>query len=229
MSFTITKVGDWKRVAQITQTMRVRYERAVRVALMREAQFLRGRMVVGIASGAPGGQAFRPLAPTTLAMRKARGFGGSKPLIVTGTLRRSISVVQVRGSVGLGGAVFIGIHRQTKGKNGKSMVNIAEIHEYGRAWKQRLSPRARRYLFAILSKSKVGRGPAGRDKSGRFTKGKYQGGKGGSGDGTIAIHIPARPFIRPVFREYAKPEVVRKRFIQNVAKGVGGIFRPLSM
>jgi hypothetical protein len=226
MSFTITKVGDWKRVAHITQTMRVRYERAVRVALMREAHFLRGRMVAGIASGAPGGQAFAPLAPTTLAMRKARGFGGSKPLIVTGTLRRSISVVQVRGSVGLGGAVFIGIHRQTKGKNGKSMVNIAEIHEYGRSWKQRLSPRARRYLFAILGKTNIGRGPAGRDKSGRFTKGKYQ--SKGSKDGMISIHIPARPFIRPVFREYAKPDVVRKRFVQNVAKGVGGIFRPLS-
>lgn len=225
--FTITRVGDWQKLANATRVMRSRYERAVRVALLREAHLLRGKMIAGIASGAPGGQAFKPLAATTLAMRKERGFGGTKPLIVTGTLRRSLSVVQVRGSTGLGGAVFVGVHRQTKGKRGKSMVNIAEIHEYGRSWKQKLSPRARRFLFAVLGKTNIGRGPAGRNAKGQFTRGKYQR-KGGPSDGTIAIHIPARPFIRPVFAEYAKPDAVKKRFVQNVARNVGGIFRPLA-
>lgn len=224
---TVRRYGDWKKLSAVVDSMRVRHERAVRVALLREAHFLRGRMVVGIASGSPGGQAFAPLKATTLAMRKARGFSGSKPLIVTGSLRRSISVVQVRGSVGLGGAVFIGVHRQTKGKGGKSMTNIAEIHEYGRSWKQKLSPRARRYLFAILGKSKIGRGPAGRNTRGQFTRGKYQR-AGGPGDGTISIHIPARPFVRPVYREYAQPDAVKQRFIKNVASGVGGVFRQLS-
>ena len=220
------KFGDWAKVAAITRVMRDRFEAAVRVALMREAHYLRGKMVVGIASGAPGGQAFKPLSPITLAMRKARGFAGTKPLIASGTLRRSFSVVQVRGGSSIGGAVFVGIHRSARGKNGKSLVNIAEIHEYGRSWKQKLSPRARRYLFAILNKTNIGRGPAGRDKSGRFTKGKFIS-RGGSGDGTISIHIPARPFIRPIWETYAKPADVRKRFLANVADRMGGTFKVL--
>lgn len=219
------KYGDWAKVAEITRAMRNRFEAAVRVALMREAHFLRGKMVSGIASGAPGGQAFKPLSPITLAMRKARGFGGTKPLIVTGTLRRSFSVVQVRGGTSIGGAVFVGIHRSARGKNGKSLVNIAEIHEYGRSWKQKLSPRARRYLFAILNKTNIGRGPAGRNAQGRFTKGKYI--SRGSGDGMMSIHIPARPFVRPVFEAYAKPAEVRKRFMANIADRMGGTFKVL--
>lgn len=192
---SVRRFGDWAKVAQITRSMRDRFEAAVRVALLREAHYLRGKMVTGIASGAPGGQAFKPLSPITLAIRKARGFGGTKPLIASGTLRRSFSVVTIRGSTGIGGAVFVGIHRSARGKGGKSLVNIAEIHEFGRSWKQRLSPRARRYLFAILAKTNISRGPAGRDKHGRFTRGKFVKRGGPSPDGMIAVHIPARPFV----------------------------------
>lgn len=213
MSVKVRKFGDWAKVAQITRTMRDRFEAAVRVALLREAQMLRGKMILGIASGAPGGQAFKPLSPITLAIRKARGFGGSKPLIVTGTLRRSPSVVQVSGR-GIGGAVFIGIHRSARGKNGKSLVNIAEIHEFGRSWKQKLSPKARRFLFAVLS------------KSGRFTRGKYQR-KGGASGGMISINIPARPFVRPTFEMHAKPADVKRRFIANIADRMGGTFKQI--
>ncbi len=227
MAIVMRKYGDWAKVAQIARTMRNRFEAAVRIALLREAHFLRGKMVQGIASGAPGGFALRPLAATTLAMRKARGFAGSKPLIVTGTLRRSFSVVHVRGGTGIGGAVFVGIHRQTRAKSGKSMVNIAEIHEFGRSWRQKLSPRARRYLFAILGKTNIGRGPAGRNSKGQFTRGKYMPRAGGI-KGEISIHIPARPFVRPVFTTYGKPADVKRRFVRNVADRMGGTFKLLA-
>ncbi len=224
---SVRKFGDWKKVGAIVTTMRNRFEAAVRVALLREAHYLRGKMVQGIASGAPGGQAFKPLSPITLAMRKARGFGGSKPLIVTGTLRRSFSVVHLRGGGGIGGAVFIGIHRSARGKGGKSLVNIAEIHEFGRSWKQKLSPRARRYLFAVLGKTNIGRGPAGRNAKGQFTRGKYVRRGGATADGTISIHIPARPFVRPVFTTYAKPADVKRRFMVVIADRMGGTFKQI--
>jgi hypothetical protein len=211
----VRKFGDWAKVAQITRTMRDRFEAAVRVALLREAQYLRGKMVTGIASGAPGGKPFAPLSPITLAIRKARGFGGSKPLIVTGTLRRSPSVVQVGGR-GIGGAVFVGIHRSARGKNGKSLVNIAEIHEFGRSWKQKLSPKARRFLFAMLRKAGLSQGGASK---GRFSS------PGGSG--TISINIPARPFVRPTFEMYAKPADVKRRFMANIADRMGGTFKQI--
>ena len=47
-------------------------------ALMQEAQFLRTKIVEGIREQAPGGRAFAPLAPTTLAIRQFRGFRGTR-------------------------------------------------------------------------------------------------------------------------------------------------------
>jgi hypothetical protein len=210
----IRKVGDWARVAAIVRNMRNKYEASVRRAMLREAHYLRGKMIEGIAQQAPAGQPFAPLSPMTLAMRQARGFAGSKALIVTGALRRSITVVHVGGG-DLGGAVFVGVHRQTKGPGGKSMVNIAEIHEFGRSWTQPLSAKARRYLFAVMKKAGLLMGP--RMKGGGY----YSSGSSSK----VSINIPARPFVRPVIDKYGKPDDVKRRFVGNVLQGMGGDFK----
>ncbi len=204
--------GDWNKMPEVV-SLAARFQKAVEQSLLKEAQRLRTGIVKGIQSGAPGGQQFAPLSPITLAIRKAKGFGGTKPMNVTGTLRNSIVVKRMPG------AVFIGLLRQGEARNGKSPANIGEIHEFGRTWTQRMTRKSRAFLFAMLRKSGGG-GPVGRDEKGRFTRGKFVRRNGGGNGGTVTITIPARPFIGPVF-EQERAGIV-KRFWENVAKGVGG-------
>ena len=232
-AFSFRRFGDWAAVARIASTMAAKMVRAQRVAVMREAHFLRAHMVKGIASQAPGGQAFAPLSPITLALRKMRGFGGSKALIVTGGLRGAITVVQVAGGTGAGGKVFVGVHRSAKGPGGKTMANIAEIHENGRSWTQRMTPKARRFLAMVISRAggAVGaalrpKGPTTRNSKGRFVKAKFVG-KANS-NGSVHISIPARPFVGPVLAAYARPADVKQRFLDNLLAGLGGDFKRLA-
>lgn len=197
-------VGDWGKAAKLATGLQQRFQSAVAAAVMAEGQYLRGQIVKGIRSGAPGGKAFAPLSPITLAIRKFRGFGGGKPLIVSGGLIGAI--VAIRTAAG----IFVGVLRSARSKGGKSLANIAQIQEEGRTWTQVLSPKARRFLFAALRAS--GLSSAGtRSKSGP-----------GGGPGTITITIPARPFIGPVLEREGKPEAVAKRFWERVAQGMGG-------
>lgn len=193
--------GGWADASRIATTMQGRFQKALDRAVMREAQFLRGKMVQGIASGAPGGNPFRPLSPMTLALRAAGGFGGSKPLIRTGSLRSSITVVKVGG-----GRVFIGVHRSAKGADGKSLANVAALMEFGGTSTHTL--RQRRYLMAKLRQAGISM-PSG-------------GGGGVPIGGKIVI--PARPFVQPVIAAYAKPAQVRARFYASIAADMGGDF-----
>ena len=196
--------GDWQKASKLAEGLAGRFQKSVAAALMAEGQYLRGQIVKGIRSGAPGGKAFAPLSPITLAVRRFRGFGGSKPLIATGSLVGSIVAVRI------GGGVFVGISRSAKSKGGKGLANIGEIHEFGRTWTQPLSSKARRFLFAALRASGLsqGSGPKAKGTSG--------------GAATITITIPARPFIGPVLERDGKPEAVAKRFWERVAQGMGG-------
>jgi hypothetical protein len=197
--------GDWQKAAKIASGLEQRFQKAVSAAVMAEGQYLRGQIIKGIRSGAPGGKAFAPLSPVTIAIRKAGGFGGSKPLIRTGALVGSITATKI------GGGVFVGILRQAKSKGGKSLANLGEIHEFGRSWSQRFTAKARRFLFAMLRRAGIASASASVPK-----------GPPGGGDKTIQITIPARPFIGPVLEREGKPEAVAKRFWQRVAKSLGG-------
>lgn len=191
--------GDWQKAAKIASGLEPRFQKAVAAALMAEGQYLRGEIVKGIRSG----KGFAPLSPLTLALRKAGGFGGSKPLNRTGALVGGITATRI------GGGVFVGILRQAQNKGGQSLANVGAIHEFGASWTQAFTPKARRFLFARMRAAGIARTGGG--------------GKGGGGKvGTISITIPARPFIGPVLQREGKPETVAKRFWQHVAKGMGG-------
>ncbi|MBN1771102.1 MAG: phage virion morphogenesis protein, partial [Deltaproteobacteria bacterium] len=149
---------------------------------------------------APGGQPFAPLAPTTLAVRRFRVFKGTKALIVRGDLRNSIMVVKQAGGV------FVGVLRTAKGKAGQPLVNVAAVHEFGsRPIVLKLTPKARRFLHAAFRS-------AGLDST--------------AGDrpsvGIAVVRVAARPFLRPVFDKFGQPEDVSRRFIERVARIVGG-------
>ena len=121
----ITKVGDWKDAARILTGAGERLRGALDKAVVQEAQFFRTKIVEGIREQAPGGQPFKPLAPTTLAIRRYRGFKGTKALLVRGDLRNSIVVL--RRAEG----VFVGVLRTAKGREGHPLVNVAAVHVFG--------------------------------------------------------------------------------------------------
>jgi phage gpG-like protein len=123
----IKLTGKWDFVTRNLFIAAAALPKAIDTAVMQEAQAFRKEIVQGITKQAPGGVPFRPLHPRTLALRRARGFKGTKILIVTGDLRNSITAVRVsRG-------VFVGILRSTRHRGGDLMVNVAAIHEFGSA------------------------------------------------------------------------------------------------
>lgn len=233
--------GDWGRAAKIASGLQGRFQRAVAQAIAQEAHQIRGDIVKGIRSGS----GFAPLSPMTLAVRKFKGLGGSKPLIVTGALVGGITATKV------GDGWFVGILRQARSKAGKPLANIGAIHEFGASWSQPLSPKARRFLFAVLKKAgllhgsgdhvtlksgarAIRKGGRWRDQKGRFLSGvqlaeaKAASAAAGAaakampkkpGSSTINITIPARPFIGPVVEK--AQEGLAKRFWERVAKGMG--------
>lgn len=203
MTARITKVGDWQLARRLISTAQKRVKDATDKAVLQEAQFFRTKVVEGIREQAPGGQAFKPLAPTTLAIRRFRGFKGTKALLVRGDLRNSIVVVRQAGGA------FVGVLRTAKGKDGQSLVNVAAVHELGsRPIVVKLTPKARRFLHAAFRAAGLDR-PAGDKPS----------------TGIAVVKVPARPFLRPVFERHGADEtVVAQRFLGRVARLLGGDF-----
>jgi hypothetical protein len=197
----IKKVGAWSRVGKLLAAAPKHMKEAVDKALLQEAQFFRTQIVEGITKQAPGGKAFAPLAPTTLAIRKFRGFKGTKALLVQGDLRNSITVVKE------GDRVFVGVLRSAKGRGGQKLVDVATVHEYGsRPIAVKLTPKARAFLHAAFRNA--GLDSPARDKP---------------STGIAIIKVPARPFFGPVFDKYgADANAVSKRFLERVAKNLNG-------
>lgn len=212
---TVLKVGQWAVARRILSGGARRVSSAIDRAVQQEAHFIRAKIVEGIREQAPGGQPFRPLAPGTLAVRRFRRFRGTKALIVRGDLRNSISVLRVSS-----GTAFVGVLRTARSKDGKSLVNIAEVQEFGsKVFTIRITPKMRAFLNMALAT----RGERGRDSRGKFTAAKMIR-HTGSGTGIVTIQIPARPFIRPVYEKYMGTMDARMRFLARVGRNLNGDF-----
>ncbi|MBI5547614.1 MAG: phage virion morphogenesis protein [Deltaproteobacteria bacterium] len=198
----IKRTGDWDLARRLVARAPKRLKEATDKAVLQEAQFFRTKIVEGIREQAPGGQAFKPLAPTTLAIRRFRGFKGTKALLVRGDLRNSIAVVKE------GTRVFVGVLRTAKSKAGQPLANVAAVHEYGsRPIVVRLTPKARRFLHAAFRRTGLDAPASGRPSI-----------------GIAIIRVPARPFLAPVFARHGKPGDVSQRFLERVARNLGGEF-----
>lgn len=208
----VRMTGDWDKTAKIAATMQGKFERAVERAVLQEAHFLRGKMVRGLASGSPGGSKFAPLSPLTLALRKAGGFGGSKPLNRTGTLRRSISVVKVPGNRY---GAFVGVLRKAKSTDGSSLANVGQIQEFGATIP--VTDKMRRFIAAKLREAGIEM-PRAERASGAFI------GPAMASGATRTFRIPPRPFINPVLRVHGKPAAMRLRLYASIGKSMGGVF-----
>ncbi len=199
----VTKVGDWRLASRLVSTARARFQDATDRAVLQEAQFFRTKVVQGIREQAPGGEPFKPLAATTLAIRRFRGFKGTKALIARGDLRNSVTVVRQPGGV------FVGVLRTAKGRDGQPLVNVAAVHEFGsRPIVMKLTTKARRFLHAAFRRAGLD-APVG----------------GGSSVGIAVIKVPSRPFLRPVFDKFGSDrEEVSRRLLARVARLLGSDF-----
>jgi len=192
---SVKKTGDWALARRLLSGSTAKLKGAVSMALKQEAHLLRKEIVQGITKQAPGGKPMKPLSPLTLAARKMKGRGGTKALMVHGDLRNAIAVV-VRGD-----EAFVGVPRKARGKDGKAVVDVAQVQEFGSGpIVIPMTPAMRRFLFALLRKA--GKTP-----------------EGGSGRGVVVVQIPARPFLRPAFKQFEKG--AQKRFLGRVAGLMG--------
>jgi hypothetical protein len=203
---TVVRVGDWdlaRRILAPGAARRVR--RAMDQGVLQEAHFLRAKIVEGLVEQAPGGQTFRPLAASTLAVRRFKRFRGTKALLNRGDLRNSIAVH----SESMG--AFVGVLRTARGRDGQPLANVAELNEWGsRPIVIQVTPKMRRFLAAALRSGGGGGGG---------------GGGGSGGPGIIVVQIPARPFIRPVVdRYYGNEREVADRYLRRVGTLLGGDF-----
>jgi hypothetical protein len=192
---SVTRTGDWALAKRLLTAAPAKLKVAVNTALRQEAQLLRKEIVQGITKQAPGGEAFKPLSPFTLAARELKGRGGTKALMVRGDLRNAIAAI-VQGD-----EAFVGVPRKARGKDGESVVDVAQVQEFGTGpIVIPMTEAMRRFLFALLRKA--GKAPTG-----------------GSGKGVVVVTIPPRPFLRPAFREFEKG--VQRRFLGRVAALMG--------
>lgn len=191
----VRRTGDWARARQLLAAGPQRLRSAIGVAIRQEAQGLRNEIVRGLTSQAPGGEPIKPPAPLTLAARQLEGFGGTKALLVRGDLRNSITVIVE------GDEAFIGVPRSARSSGGESLVDLAQLHEYGGPPVIiPITPKMRRFLFALLRQ-------AGKEPT------------GGSGRGVVVVQVPARPFLRPAFEKFR--EGASRRFLERVAQQLG--------
>lgn len=198
---SVTKFGDWHTARAILSASSRNFKRAMDKTMLQEAHLYRKELVQGLRKQAPGGKAFKPIAKSTRQGRKFKGFGGTKALIRTGDLRNSITVVKKAGGV------FVGVPRSARGKDGRGLVNIARVHEFGsRPIVIQITPAMRRLLAGMFRKFKA----------------KGTGGGRAGGGAVMVIQIPARPFFRPVELKLRKGR--KKRVMARVSKNMAGAF-----
>jgi len=198
---TVVKFGDWAKAERILKQGMRPVRRAVGVAWNREAHFLRKMLWNGIRAQAPGGKQFKPLAPLTLAIRRFLGFRGKKALIWHADLIRSIAVIPSGRLGSRNYEVFVGVHRNARDKHGKPSIRIMELNEYGsRPIVVKMTPRMRRFLFAVLRK-----GQKGSDKPWWLLS--------RHGTGIVVLQIPPRPVFRPTWEMWGPSSGMRVMMI----------------
>lgn len=195
----VKKFGEWAKLEKILSSLPERFDGAVRHALNAEAQALRGHIVKNITSGGQhAGRAFDPLSPLTLAIRRFRGFSGSKPLNVTRGLAAQVSVVNYPGGA------FIGIRRGAPHKSG--VANLAWIHEFGAT---SVIPKTRKMVRFLAAAFRAAGLPFGNS------------GQAGQ-PGVIVVRIRPRPFVEPVISKYAQTDDVVDRFWTRISQRLAG-------
>jgi len=196
----VSQTGEWQKALSAVNATSANLKKGIAKSLLQDGHYMRKRIVTGMRKQAPGGKKYKPLASTTIAVRRFRRFRGSKALIRGGDMRNSVQVKRI------GEAVFVGILRSKRSRDGRSLANIARLNEFGsKPIVIKITAKMRRFLFAVFSKRKATRGVSG-----------------AGGRGVIVIKVPARPTFTPVFRKHTKPAVIRRRLLARLAINMKG-------
>jgi hypothetical protein len=192
--------GKWKEILTTLGKAPKDLAEARRKVILMEANLFRNEILKGLREQAPGGKAFKPLTPETIALRKFFGFKGTKALLKHGDLRNAIAVVE------LGGLIFVGVPRTAKGSNGESLIDVARLNEEGsKPIVIKMTPKMAALLHMAFRKAGIEKKDSHRPTT-----------------GIIVVQIPARPFIGPVFEEFGKPKDVEKRMAEHMKKLMKG-------
>lgn len=198
--------GNWQRAMSDLRDAGARMSLSIDRAVAQEAHDARKQIVQGIRSQQPAGQRFERLSRLALAIRRARGFRGTKALIRTSALIGSVNVKRAGK-----GRYFVGVLRGGKSREGEMLTTIAEIQEKGSTHVVRVTPKMRRFLMMQLRRA----GVLQRRRRGSGFQSSIQ-------KRVMVIRIPARPFMQPVFDSIASnPVALRRRLGQRMAKLLG--------
>jgi hypothetical protein len=214
--------GDWAKASKALKNP-ARLNDAIKYAVRLEAEYVRQQIIKGLDDQAPAGQRFVSLSQLTRVFRQARGFSGKKALIVSAGLRNSVTVKKV-GRLGL----WVGVNRSARTKDGHSLANVANLQENGGVIVIRVTPKMRRYVMMVLRQAGL-IGRTFRDRrTGRFARGRRSSDTGAHKAGTLAsgvliVHIPARPFIKPVMEKHQRDrKMVEARLRKRISRYMGG-------
>jgi morphogenesis family protein len=192
---TVQRTGNWAAARRLLAQLPERLGPVTRRAILQEAHALRRDVVQGLTLQQPGGSPIQPLSDLTLASRRLQRFAGTKALIRRGDLRRSIAVIDA------GDQIFIGVSRSARSADGKSLIDVAHVHEYGsQPIVIPVTPAMRRFLAMVYRQAGRPRTP-------------------GSGRGVVVVQVPARPFLRPAFDRFKVG--LERRLLGRITKALG--------
>ena len=201
--------GGWNKTGNLLRTLGngTKWQRAKKKACMKEAHRLRRLMIEAFNAGGPPGKRWKRLSPFTQWLRRIRRKGDGRPLLDTGSLRNSHSVVDVDRDT-----VFVGIHRTAKrrkrvggGRSKKKqppLVDLAALHEHGSdPIYIRVTPLMRWYFKNVLFvKSKGDIKPLKKSTI------------------AIVVRIPARPWVGPIWK--AEQDQSARNVMRDTMEGV---------
>lgn len=190
--------GDWGKASARLGSAKVDLRAATRLALVNEANVFRSKVLTGLRKQAPSNIPFKPLAATTIAMRRFFGFRGTKALLKRGDLRNAIAVVTVSDTM-----VFAGVLRTARSAKG-NLFDLARLNEEGsKPIIIKITPQMRALLHMAFR---------------RFGATNRMGWSKAS-TGIIVVQIPARPFLRPVYEDMIfDMRKTARRFAGNVRR-----------
>jgi hypothetical protein len=196
---TTGMTGNWNGVSRLLArgANPAVWRQAKRRAVLREAHRLRGLMVESFNKGGPPGKRWRRLSVFTQLVSRALGHGDRRPLMRSGDLRNSHSVVERDDNV------FVGVHRTTRGRKSRSrMMNIAVIQEFGAGPTSiRVTRKMRGFFHFLHIKTKGQIKPLSPSTT------------------VIVVRIPPRPWIGPIWEQEA--DASGENIVRDTVSGLG--------
>ena len=197
------KFGDWKRAARTLNPrgFQRRLNQAVARAHNRVGQYFVGQAVRAIREGK-----YLANRPVTLAFKKT-----TKPLVSGGTggdLFKAITFDVDTRTNGL----MVGLNRQTKSKDGKSVANIGAILHEGATIDVQQNPQVRRFVWWKLHQVAAGNMEGDQARAQEILDLAKQGGIQGKG----VYVIKKRPFIQAIVED----KVFQARYKKELERAV---------